>query len=146
MVGLAAELLPVEVLDWVREGAGVATAGVAPGRRVWRNPKRGSGLVKAKGATYEPETDLDFVRARPTVLLERLGEGVADDFDDLFGVLEANLALRGVHVDVDFRGDDLEGEVDERVRALGEQRRVEGFEGALEGCAVDEAVCSRKVG
>jgi len=79
----------------------------------------------------------------PALALARqhICEALAHELDDLGLVLEADLLLGRVHVGVDLGRVELEAQVDERVRALGEEVRVEGLEGALERRAVDEAVC-----
>lgn len=121
--------------------------------RAWesrrREERQEGGSAKGRSATVRYDGNLfgkahlHFEAPRLARLLQLLGEGVADELDNLVLVFKADLALGRVNIDVDFGRVDLERQVDEGIRALGEQGSVEAFESALEGSAVDEAVCER---
>lgn len=51
--------------------------------------------------------------------------------DFLLGWMDVDIELGRIH---------FEGEIDEGMRVLGEERLVEGLKGSLEGRAVDEAI------
>lgn len=75
------------------------------------------------------------------LLLERFCQLLTDQLDDLVLVFEPNLFLRRMNVDVDLGRINLEGEVDERMSAFGEEGSIKGFEGSFEGGTVDLAIC-----
>jgi hypothetical protein len=76
------------------------------------------------------------------MLLEHLGELLTHELHDLVLVGEGDLFLCRMNVDIDLARINLQGEVDERMRAFCEEGTVEAFERSFQGRAVDVSVCS----